>query len=118
MAKIGAKQGWAPSAYLKEEMPPPPPPPASLRPTPPPPPGAKTNGVNGNAKPKPPLPPAKRPVRASAASGMPQPRDSSQSLNTDSGRSTPSLAGGLAEALRARQSAMKGKKEEDDDDDW
>jgi myosin-1 len=39
-----------------------------------------------------------------------------------SGRGTPnsasnaSLAGGLAEALRARQSAMQGK--HDDDDDW
>lgn len=103
-------------------MPPPPPPPASLRPTPPPPPGAKTNGVNGN-KPKPPAPPAKRPVRSSANSAANvtgTPRDSGLSLGaqTDSGRSTPSLAGGLAEALRARQSAMKGKKEEDDDDDW
>lgn len=43
---------------------------------------------------------------------------------TDSGRATPnsvgggSLAGGLAEALRARQSAMSGKHEKDDDDDW
>lgn len=46
----------------------------------------------------------------------------------DSGRSTPnsigggSLAGGLAEALRARQSAMSGsgnlKNAKDDDDDW
>lgn len=54
---------------------------------------------------------------ASAMGGGP--RDSGLSLGTDSGRSTPSLAGGLAEALRARQSAMKGKKEEeDDDDDW
>ncbi|KMU86702.1 myosin I myoA [Coccidioides immitis H538.4] len=39
-----------------------------------------------------------------------------------SGRATPSslsnasIAGGLAEALRARQSAMQGK--EQDDDDW
>jgi myosin I len=52
------------------------------------------------------------------------PRDSGMSLNggsgsgTDSGRNTPtpSLAGGLAEALRARQSAMQ--KGRDDDDDW
>ena len=31
----------------------------------------------------------------------------------DSGR--PSLAGGLAEALRARQASKQGKKDEDDD---
>ena len=42
---------------------------------------------------------------------------------TDSGRATPnsigggSIAGGLAEALRARQSAMN-QREKDDDDDW
>jgi len=38
---------------------------------------------------------------------------------SNSGRATPtnaSLAGGLAEALRARQSAMRGK--QDDDDEW
>lgn len=35
----------------------------------------------------------------------------------ESGKSTPtpSLAGGLAEALRARQASMQGKREEDDD---
>ena len=44
---------------------------------------------------------------------------------TNSGRATPSsvgggsLAGGLAEALRARQSAMSGRdKDKDEDDDW
>ena len=57
----------------------------------------------------------------------PAPRDSVLSMNSGdssgaSGRGTPnstsnaSLAGGLAEALRARQSAMQGK--HDDDDDW
>ena len=54
-------------------------------------------------------------------------RDSGMSLGTgsgtDSGRATPnsigggSLAGGLAEALRARQSAMS-RHDRDDDDDW
>ena len=49
-------------------------------------------------------------------------RDSGMSLNgsgsASSGRSTPtsSLAGGLAEALLARQNAMQ--KERDDDDGW
>jgi myosin-1 len=53
-------------------------------------------------------------------------RDSAVSINSHessggSGRATPnnlntSLAGGLAEALRQRQSAMQGKK--NDDDDW
>jgi myosin-1 len=38
------------------------------------------------------------------------------SNGTDSGRNTPSLAGGLAEALRARQSAMQRGR--DDEDDW
>ncbi len=102
-----------------------------VRPTPPPPPPAvhvarpaHANGVNGGssaarAKPTPPAPPAKRP----AAGRKPAPpRDSGTSLgndgnSTDSGRNTPtpSLAGGLAEALRARQSAMqKGRDEEED----
>ncbi|KAH6669337.1 P-loop containing nucleoside triphosphate hydrolase protein [Halenospora varia] len=93
------QQGWAPSAYLKEEAPPPPPAPV----------------------PTPPAPPAKRPAQGRKPAPPPAPRDSGMSLNgngTDSGRSTPtpSLAGGLAEALRARQSAMQ--KGRDDDDDW
>ncbi|KAL9617144.1 MAG: hypothetical protein Q9160_008041 [Pyrenula sp. 1 TL-2023] len=80
------------------------------------------------AKPTPPAPPAKRPA-AGGRKPMPPPapaRDSAVSMMSgsggDSGRATPnsmsggSLAGGLAEALRARQSAMSGKK--DDDDDW
>ena len=42
----------------------------------------------------------------------------------ESGRGTPdssrapSLAGGLAEALKARQASMQGKREDDDEDDW
>ncbi|RDW73108.1 Myosin-1 [Coleophoma cylindrospora] len=123
LAKNNVGQGWAPSAYLQEQAPPPPP--AVVRPQPPPPPPTK-NGVNGavGGKPKPPAPPAKRPAagRKPAPPGAPRPHDSGMSLNggsgTESGRSTPtpSLAGGLAEALRARQSAMQ--KGRDDDDDW
>ncbi|RDL33189.1 Myosin-1 [Venustampulla echinocandica] len=126
LAKTASGQGWAPSAYLQEEAPPPPPPVApAARPMPPPPPMAKTNGTNGSAairsKPTPPTPPAKRPAAGRKPAPPPAPRDSGMSLNgngTDSGRSTPtpSLAGGLAEALRARQSAMQ--KGRDDEDDW
>jgi myosin-1 len=83
------------------------------------------NGPTVRAKPTPPAPPAKRPAAAGRKPAAPlAPRDSGMSLNggvgsgTDSGRSTPtpSLAGGLAEALRARQSAMQ--KGRDEDDDW
>lgn len=116
------KKGWAPSAYLKEEAPPPPPPVLS-RPIPPPPPAAKANGSAPvvRAKPQPPAPPAKRPAAGGRKPApLPAPRDSGTSMNsnggTDSGRSTPSLAGGLAEALRARQSAMQRGR--DDEDDW
>lgn len=129
LAKSGSTQGWAPSAYLKEEIQAPAPAPV-IRPTPPPPPPAavKSTTVNGStvrAKPTPPAPPAKRPAAGGRkpASAL-APRDSGMSLNggsgsgTDSGRNTPtpSLAGGLAEALRARQSAMQ--KGRDEDDDW
>ena len=128
-------EGWAPSSYIKEEAPPPPPaPPISVpRPTPPAPPISTATKPNGSSsgpairtKPQPPAPPAKRPNttgRKPAAPAPPlAPRDSGMSMNggngsaTDSGRSTPSLAGGLAEALRARQSAMQ--KGRDDEDDW
>jgi len=51
-----------------------------------------------------------------------QPRDSGMSLNgnggSDSSRSntpTPSMAGGLAEALLARKNAMANKQQEEDD---
>lgn len=118
-------EGWAPSAYLKEEAPPPPPPVVRHVP-PPPPPSAPTkhNGINGaaaRAKPAPP-PPAKRPAAGRKPGNPSAPRDSGMSLASsnggESGRSTPtpSLAGGLAEALRARQSAMQRGR--DDDDDW
>lgn len=121
LAKTATGEGWAPSAYLKEEAPPPAP---VIRPIPPPPPAApRPNGANGSAaraKPAPP-PPAKRPAAGRKPAPPPAPRDSGLSMNsgvsngTDSGRNTPSLAGGLAEALRARQNAMqKGRNEEED----
>ena len=119
------QQGWAPSAYLKEEAPPPPPPVApAARPMPPPPPpaAAKSNGHGPvvRAKPTPPAPPAKRPAAGGRKPAPPPaPRDSGLSVNgTDSGRSTPtpSFAGGLAEALKARQSAMQ--RDRDEEADW
>jgi myosin-1 len=115
------KKGWAPSAYLKEEAPPPPPAAPAFRPTPPPPP-AKANGNAPviRAKPQPPAPPAKRPAAGGRKPAPPSaPRDSGTSMTSngsiDSGRNTPSLAGGLAEALRARQSAMQSRRDEEDD---
>ncbi|MCJ1454336.1 class II myosin [Mycoblastus sanguinarius] len=140
----GSSQGWSPSAYLVEEAPkpiPPPAPPAPVaRSVPPPPPAASTNGVNGGsprptatkAKPTPPAPP-KRPGGGKKPAPPPAPRDSAMSMGTSSGGSgrdtpnnsvdggkgdgrAPSLAGGLAEALRARQMSIQGKR--DDDDDW
>ncbi|KAH8429801.1 class I myosin myoA [Aspergillus melleus] len=133
-------QGWTPEAYLEEQAAPAPAP----RPTPPPPPPAApraspvpaTNGAAtaaaAKAKPAPPAPPAKRPNMAgkrTAPAPPPAPRDSAVSMQSQdssggSGRATPnsasnaSLAGGLAEALRARQNAMQGKHQQDDDDDW
>lgn len=115
--------GWVPSAYIEEfkaALPPPPPPPAQVRQTPPAPPGAKSvaNGVKG--KPTPPAPPAKRPAGRKAAPAPPgASRDSGFQSGSDSGTATPSsqgggLAGGLAEALRARQKAMTRDEEGDD----
>ncbi|PLB37118.1 class I myosin myoA [Aspergillus candidus] len=124
-------QGWTPEAYLEEQVaptpkptPPPPPPVARASPVP------STNGAAtaaaAKSKPTPPAPPAKRPNmagRKTAPAPPPAPRDSAVSMNSQespsgSGRATPNsaLAGGLAEALRQRQSAMQGKR--DDDDDW
>ncbi|KAL8700696.1 MAG: hypothetical protein Q9224_000844 [Gallowayella concinna] len=132
----GSAQGWAPSAYLTPEVvkpTPPPAPPAAPSSHPPP----LTNGVVANGtsrptpavrvKPTPPAPPTKRPAGKKAAPPL-APRDSAVSMSSTgggSGRVTPeptpaggkpSLAGGLAEALRRRQASMQGKK--DDDDDW
>ncbi|EDN10361.1 conserved hypothetical protein [Histoplasma mississippiense (nom. inval.)] len=116
---------------------------AAAPPPPPPPPAAPravtlsnvnpvnavvTNGASraaAKAKPTPPAPPAKRPIASRKPAPSPAPRDSAVSMNSHdssggSGRATPnsmnsaSFAGGLAEALRQRQSAMKPQ----DGDDW
>ncbi|KAI9800655.1 MAG: class II myosin [Sarcosagium campestre] len=127
---ISKDEGWAPSAYMREDAAPKPAPPPAPRATPVPPSstngtvqsnGAARAGTAAKAKPTPPVPPAKRP-------GAKKPRDSAMSMASvsggESGRATPSsgsnvsLAGGLAEALRQRQSAMQGKTEKKDDDDW
>ncbi|KAK4565296.1 class II myosin [Recurvomyces mirabilis] len=126
--------GWAPAAYLeevKQALPPPPPPAAVSRPSPPPAPAAaRANGISNGApaakaKPTPPAPPAKRPVGRKPAAGN-TPRDSGYSGgNTPdggSGAATPNggggagIAGGLAEALRARQKAMHQR--DDEGGDW
>ncbi|KAJ5118070.1 Myosin-1 [Penicillium atrosanguineum] len=127
-------QGWTPEAYLEEQAaapppkPTPPPPPAAPRATPSPVPNGAASVAAAKSKPAPPAPPAKRPNMAGRKPAPPPaPRDSAVSMNSGdssgaSGRGTPnsasnaSLAGGLAEALRARQSAMQGK--HDDDDEW
>ncbi|CAF9939484.1 class II myosin [Imshaugia aleurites] len=131
----GPSQGWVPSAYLTEDTPKPIPPPAPPQPVaravPAPPPSASTNGTGSHvpaakARPTPPAPP-KRPGGGKKPAPPPAPRDSAVSMGTSSGGSgrntpdkadnsrAPSLAGGLAEALRARQMSMQGRKDEDDD---
>ncbi|MCJ1435878.1 class II myosin [Xylographa pallens] len=124
-----AAQGWAPSAYLKEEAPTPaaqPPPPPARHSIPPP---AHAAALPlAKAKPTPPAPPTKRPAGRKPAPPPAAPRDSAVSMTmlngSGSGRATPdsakgapapSLAGGLAEALRARQASMQGRPEEEDD---
>ncbi|EEH46923.2 myosin-1 [Paracoccidioides brasiliensis Pb18] len=136
-------QGWAPEAYLEEIVAPTPAAAPPLPPPPPSAPRAATisnsNNNNNNpvnpittngasraaakAKPTPPAPPAKRPVAGRKPAAPATPRDSAVSMNSQdspggSGRATPNsmnnFAGGLAEALRQRQSAMKPQ----DDDDW
>ncbi len=141
----GSAQGWVPSAYLAEEAPKPLPPPIAppqpvVRSAPPPPPtAASTNGINGTtlrpaatkAKPTPPAPPKRPGGGGRKPAPPPAPRDSAVSMGTSSGGSgrdtpdtsvdgksdgkAPSLAGGLAEALRMRQMSMQGKRDEDDD---
>ncbi|KAK0734208.1 myosin-1 [Lasiosphaeria miniovina] len=111
LAKQGAVQAWIPAAYVEEQAPPASPPVVAPRPPPPPP------LANGAARGKP-QPPVKRPAAGRKPAPL-QARDSGMSLNgSDGSRSntpTPSLAGGLAEALLARKNAMAKK---DDDDDW
>lgn len=126
------QQGWTPAAYVEEieevRAPPPPPPPPAAPPRAIP--SPVPNGTAQKARATPPAPPVKRPV-AAGRKPVPPPapaRDSAVSLSpangSDSGRATPnsiggnSLAGGLAEALRARQSAMGHHSKEDDDDEW
>ncbi|KAF2118272.1 P-loop containing nucleoside triphosphate hydrolase protein [Lophiotrema nucula] len=112
--------GWAPSAYLEEVVNRPAPPPA------PPAPPARPAAANGGlrAKPTPPAPPAKRPAGRKPAPGAAA-RDSgysgsgASSLEPGARDSSGSISGGaagLAEALRARQAAMHGRKA--DEDDW
>ncbi|POS83387.1 myosin-1, partial [Erysiphe pulchra] len=113
-----SQQGWAPTAYLKKEVIVSTPTPVS-RPTPVAPHKSTGNGPVIRAKPTPPVPPAKRPVSGRKPSSIQTPRDSAMSINTNnkaSGRSTPqpSLAGGLAEALKARQAAMQRGRDDDD----
>ena len=119
-------QGWAPSAYLKEEpkaAPPPPPPAPPVQPPRP------INGSLRVGKAAPPPPPAKRPNMA----GKGKPPVPSRNITPNGAVTVPmqdspltsgagvgaggGLAGGLAEALRSRQMAMRGSKD-DDDDDW
>ncbi|KGO78350.1 Myosin tail 2 [Penicillium italicum] len=127
-------QGWTPESYLEElavapaPKPTPPPPPMAPRATPSPIPNGARAAAAAKTKPAPPAPPVKRPNMAGRKPAPPPaPRDSVASVQSGdssgaSGRGTPnsasnaSLAGGLAEALRARQSAMQGK--HDDDDEW
>jgi myosin-1 len=67
---------------------------------------------------RPPPPPPARPAAGRKPAAL-QPRDSGMSLNgSESSRSntpTPTMAGGLAEALLARKNAMASKKAEEDD---
>ncbi|KAJ5218083.1 Myosin-1 [Penicillium cinerascens] len=126
-------QGWAPEAYLEEQAaapapkPVPPPPPTAPRATPSPVPNGVASVAAAKSKPAPPAPPAKRPnIAGRKPAPPPAPRDSAVSMNSGdssgaSGRGTPNSASnaslaGLAEALRARQSAMQGK--HDDEDEW
>lgn len=110
LAKYGGKQAWVPAAYVEEQAPAP----VVAPRAPPPPPG----GARG--KPGAPQPPAKRPAAGRKPTALQQ-RDSGMSLNgangSDGSRSTtptPSVAGGLAEALLARKNAMAKKQDEDD----
>lgn len=113
----GSASGWVPQAYVQEiiSKPAPVPAPAAVRAPPPAPPIA--NGASAKAKPAPPAPPAKRPA-AKKTAPTPPPRDSAYG---DSGASTPQgdgLAGGLAEALKRRQAAMRDTQGKEDEDDW
>ncbi|KAK3354726.1 myosin-1 [Neurospora tetraspora] len=121
----GGGQAWVPAAYVEEQAPAPP----VVAPRPPPPPPPAANGASGGRVA--PQPPAKRPVAGRKPAPAPavaslQARDSGMSLNgangsgnaSDASRNsaTPSIAGSLADALKARKQAMA--KRDDDEDDW
>ncbi|ORY57166.1 myosin-5 [Pseudomassariella vexata] len=116
LAKNGKGQAWVPAAYV-EEITVLAPAPAPRAPPPPP----ASNGAAARSKPTPPQPPMKRPAAAKKPAAL-QSRDSAMSMNangSDSSRSntpTPSIAGSLADALKARKNAMQ--KKEADEDDW
>jgi myosin-1 len=114
LAKTGSGQAWVPAAYVEEVVSAPPI--AAPRAPPPPP----QNGAAARGKPAAPQPPSKRPAAGRKPAGLQQ-RDSGMSLNapngSDSSRSntpTPSMAGGLAEALLARKNAMAKREAEED----
>ncbi|KAH6657271.1 P-loop containing nucleoside triphosphate hydrolase protein [Truncatella angustata] len=118
LAKNAGSQAWVPAAYVEEIKAPAPAPAAAPR-APPPPPAQNGNGAAARAKPTPPQPPAKRPTANKKPAAL-QSRDSGIANGSDSSRSsTPTpqapLAGALANALKARQTAMQSK---EDDDDW
>lgn len=92
-----------PAAYVEEQA-------AAAPRLPPAPPSAKAK----------PVPPTKRPVAGGRKPADLAQRDSGMSLNGtggDSGRSTPSLGGSLADALLARKNALNQKRD-DETDDW
>jgi myosin I len=104
--------GWAPSAYLEEVVqraPAPPPPPA--------PPARPANGLGGKPKPAPPAkrPAARKPVNGDSARDSGYSGSGTSMVDGGARDSAGSFAGGLAEALRARQAATQGKRQ---DDDW
>ncbi|KAK8043671.1 P-loop containing nucleoside triphosphate hydrolase protein [Apiospora rasikravindrae] len=117
LAKNAAGQAWVPAAYVEEIKAAAP----AAAPRAPPPPPVSNGAAAAQAKPKPPQPPAKRPAAGKKPAAL-QARDSAVSVNnggSDTSRSstpTPSIAGSLADALKARQNAMQHRKE--DDDDW
>jgi myosin-1 len=104
--------GWAPSAYLEEVI-------SQLAPPPAPPARPVSGSVRG--KPAPPAPPAKRPVakkpgHASVARDSGYAGSGASSMEAGPRDSSASIAGGLAEALRQRQAAMKGRKSASQED--
>lgn len=80
-------------------------PPVMKKKPPPPPPAAKRPNL------------AKKPVQANGVNGESERNSAASSgVGSDATGSGGSFAGGLAEALKQRQAAMRAK--EEDDDDW